>query len=119
MIYGVGTDLVEIVRVLRACERESFAARVFTEQERREASEHKVRLAGDFAVKEAVAKAFGTGFRSFGPADIEVLRDEAGRPYVRLHNAAAEYAERENILSVHVSISDTDTLVSAFAVAEK
>lgn len=119
MIYGVGTDLIEIVRVLKACERESFAARVFTEQERREASGHKLRLAGDFAVKEAVAKALGTGFRSFGPADIEVLRDDAGRPYVRLHNAAAEYAEQVGIMTVHVSITDTDTLVSAFAVAEK
>lgn len=119
MIYGVGTDLVEIARVLRACERESFKAKVFTEQERREASKHIRRLAGDFAVKEAVAKAFGTGFRSFGPADIEVLREDMGKPSVRLHNAAAEYAESKGILYVHVSITDTDTLVSAFAVAEK
>lgn len=43
------------------------------------------RLAGDFAVKEAVSKVFGTGFRGFGLLDIEVLRDELGKPWVRLH----------------------------------
>ena len=47
---------------------------------RRQAGGKASVLAGDFAVKEAVAKVFGTGFRDFMPGDIEVLRDELGSP---------------------------------------
>ena len=118
MIYGIGNDLIEIARVLKACRSESFVSKVYTDSERREASEHKRRLAGDFAVKEAVAKALGTGFAGFGPIDIEVLRDDNGRPYAVLHGGAARLAEEKHITSVHVSISDTDSLVSAVAVCE-
>ena len=51
MVIGVGTDLVEIQRMKRACERDSFMAYTFTEQERRQARESISSLAGDFAVK--------------------------------------------------------------------
>ena len=55
------------------------------------------RLAGDFAVKEAVSKVFGTGFRGFGLLDIEVLRDELGKPWVRLHGGAKKLADSPKI----------------------
>ena len=118
MIYGIGNDLIEIARVLKACERESFTTRIYTENERREASEHRSRLADDFAVKEAVVKAFGTGFVGISPIDIEVLRNGKGAPYVLLHGAAADYAAREHITKVHVSISNTDIYANAVAVCE-
>ena len=37
-----------------------------------------MKAAGNFAVKEAVAKVFASGFRGFRPIDIEVLRDDLG-----------------------------------------
>ena len=61
MITGIGIDLIEIKRVERACGRESFLSRAFTEKERREVSDNVRRLAGDFAVREAVAEAEGPG----------------------------------------------------------
>ena len=85
MLTGVGCDLIEIERVKKACEKEAFLLRVYTEEERRQADGRASVLAGTFAVKEAVAKVFGTGFRSFMPKDVEVLRDELGKPYVVLH----------------------------------
>ena len=118
MIFGVGSDLIEIARVLKACERETFSCRVFTENERREAFGSEKRLAGDFAVKEAVVKAFGTGFGSIRPGDIEVLRDVSGKPYVNLSGKAKEFADSHCIDNIQVSISDTGELVLAFAVAE-
>ena len=118
MIYGVGTDLVEMDRVMDACAKEAFLNRVYTESERREALKIPKRLAGDFAVKEAVSKAMGTGFTGFGPIDIEVLRDPLGKPYVVLHGTAKEIAEQSGIAAIHVSISDTESLVTAYAVAE-
>ena len=75
-------------------------------------------LAGDFACKEAVAKCFGTGFRGFRPIDIEVLRDELGKPYVVLHGAARTLYEQLGGHSIQVSISDTKELVIAFAILE-
>lgn len=118
MVIGVGTDLVEIHRIKRACERDSFVAYTFTEEERRQAGESVSRLAGDFAVKEAVVKAFGTGFGSIRPGDIEVLRDVSGKPYVNLSGKAKEFADSRGIDNIQVSISDTGELVLAFAVAE-
>lgn len=118
MIIGVGTDLIEIERIKKACEKEAFLAHVYTEEERRQAGGKVSRLAGDFAVKEAVSKVFGTGFRSFGMPDIEVLRDELGKPWVRLHGEAKKLAETLKITRIHVSLTNTDSLASAYAVGE-
>ena len=78
MLTGVGCDLIELERVKKACEKEAFLSRVYTEEERRQADGKISMLAGTFAVKEAVAKVLGTGFRTFMPIDVEVLRDELG-----------------------------------------
>ena len=118
MVIGVGTDLVEIHRIKRACERDSFVAYTFTEEERRQAGESVSRLAGDFAVKEAVSKSLGTGFRGFGPKDIEVLRDDLGKPYVKLYGEADRLAARQGIEEIFVSISNTGDHALAFAVAQ-
>ena len=115
MIVGIGTDLVEIERIKKACEKEAFLVRVYTEEERRG---NASRLAGDFAVKEAVSKVFGTGFRGFGLLDIEVLRDEFGKPWVQLHGGAKKLADSLKITRIHVSITNTGSLASAYAVGE-
>lgn len=118
MIIGVGTDLVEMERIEKACDKEAFLMRLYTEEERRQAGKGISRLAGNFAVKEAVAKVFGTGFRSFGPDCIEVLRDSLGKPYVRLHGRAQELAGELGIERIHVSITNTAGYAMAFAVGE-
>lgn len=118
MIIGVGTDLIEIERVKKACEKEAFLLRVYTENERRQADGRPSVLAGTFAVKEAVAKVLGTGFRTFMPKDVEVLRDELGKPYVVLHGNAKVLAEEKKIRRIEVSISDTKDMVMAFAIGE-
>ena len=119
MVIGIGMDMVEMEQVRKACEKQAFVERVYTEEERRQAGEKVSRLAGDFAVKEAVAKALGTGFRGFMPGDIEALRDELGKPYVRLYGGAKEQAERQGISRIHVSITNTKEYAAAFAVAER
>ncbi len=118
MLTGAGCDLIEIERVKKACEKEAFFLRIYTENERRQAEGRPSVLAGTFAAKEAVAKVFGTGFRSFGPIDIEVLRDELGKPYVVLHANAKKIAEEKGIKKIEVSISNTKEHAMAFAVGE-
>ena len=56
MIVGVGTDLVEITRVKRACERQGVVSRIYTKEECRQAGGTDSRLADSFAVRRTVAK---------------------------------------------------------------
>ena len=102
----------------QACGKDAFLSRVYTEEERRQAGGKLSVLAGSFAVKEAVAKVLGTGFRTFMPIDIEVLRDELGKPYVRLYGNAKKLAREKKIIRIEVSISDTREYAMAFAVGE-
>ena len=118
MLTGVGCDIIEIERMKKACEKEAFLLRVFTAEERQQADGRTSVLAGTFAVKEAVAKVLGTGFRSFMPIDVEVLRDDLGKPYVNLHGGAKRLAQEKDIRRIEVSISDTAEYAMAFAVGE-
>ena len=70
MIVGIGTDLIEIARIEKACRKQAFLSRIYTEEECRLAGGSISRLAGNFAVKEAVSKALGTGFREFMPSEV-------------------------------------------------
>lgn len=110
--------MIEIGRMKKACEKEAFFLHVFTDEERRQADGRPSVLAGTFAVKEAVAKALGTGFRGFMPIDVEVLRDELGKPYVVLHGGAKKAAGEKKIRRMEVSITDTAEYAMAFAVGE-
>ena len=56
MIVGIGPDLIEIARIGKACEKQAFLSRIYTEEECRLAGGSILRLAGNFAVKEAVSK---------------------------------------------------------------
>lgn len=80
MILGIGVDSIEISRVVKAMEKEHFVHRIFTEKERAEMEHAKRRGASDFAGKEAVVKAFGTGFAGIDACEVEILRRESGRP---------------------------------------
>ncbi len=118
MITGIGVDLVEIDRVVRACEKEAFGLRCFTKAELELIHADKKKAADNFAVKEAVAKMLGTGFRGFGPKDVEVLRDSQGKPFVKLYGKAEELAKAQGVTAIHVSISNTKEFANAFVVGE-
>ena len=121
MIYGIGTDIVKISRFTHMAPH--FMARVFTDGERdylhgKTGEGLASSAAGLFASKEAVAKALGTGFRGFWPADIEIWHDDNGAPRVRLHNGAFKIAKRltKKRPRIHVSISHTAEDAVAFVV---
>lgn len=118
MIVGIGTDLIEIDRVVKACENEAFQKKYFTEQEITLCKTEPKKFADNFAVKEAVSKAFGTGFGKIAPIEIEILRDSLGKPFVNLHGNARDMAYSMNMSRIWVSITNTNKYVSAFAVGE-
>lgn len=119
MILGIGNDIIEVERVKKACEKQSFLKRCYTDREIELFAGKAQSLAGNFAAKEAVAKALGTGFLKFSPCDIEVLRKEGGRPFVNLYGNASARAAELGTNHVFVSISNLKGLASAMAVLEK
>lgn len=120
MIKDIGIDLLETKRIQKALERPGFMEKYYTAKEIELAADGRwKKLANNFAVKEAVAKAFGLGFQKFTLKEIEVLRNPLGKPYVKLHGKARAIAKRFRIRKIHVSISDTKEHITAIAITEK
>ena len=88
MIRGIGTDIVEIDRISNAIKKEFFLKKAFNDSEIDMAVGRKKDsfLAGNFATKEAFVKALGTGFRGVELKDLAVLRDELGKPFIKICN---------------------------------
>ena len=122
MIYGTGTDIVEISRIEKALKKESFVKKCFTENEiiyLKSKNFSPETAAGIFAAKEAISKALGTGFRGFMPQDLEILHNEFFKPYVNLLPKAKKIADNLGVNNIHISISHCKDYALAFAVAEK
>ncbi|MCA9972990.1 MAG: holo-ACP synthase [Anaerolineales bacterium] len=115
----VGVDLSEVPRIERLLTRYGarFSNRVFTTQEQAYCNGRVASLAGRFAIKEAVAKALGTGIGQLAWTDIEVLSDAHGRPYLVLHNRAKALAGSLGLQQWAISLSHTDSLAIGFVVA--
>ena len=121
MITGLGVDIVEIERMREALRRRPrIKERLFSDEERaycESRNKPEIHYARRFAAKEAVLKALGTGFSGVRFRDVEVLRDERGRPVPRLSGTAAEVAESAGVVEMHLSLSFTHTTAVASAVA--
>ena len=120
MIAGTGIDMVEIARIARLIGKHPELARIYGAEElallRRKNS--AASYAANFCAKEAFAKALGTGIRGFLLKDVQLLRDDLGRPYYRLSGRARDIAAEKG-LTVHVSVTHTAQYAAAFAVAER
>ena len=121
MLAGVGTDIVEIDRIKNAFDQRSrFIEKYFTKREADYFEERRWNastVAGYFAAKESVAKALGSGFRSFAMKDVEILKDSLGKPSVVLHQKAKERAEQIGVRDVLISISHCRDYAVAYATA--
>ena len=127
MIIGVGTDLVSIDRITRVLARhpDRFADRILSEAERARFDAYEVGpgrnayVAKQFAAKEAVSKALGTGMREGVQFNrIEVLRNSAGQPGVKLLREALMKAASLGVQRWHLSLSDEAGFVVSVAIAE-
>lgn len=120
MIIGIGTDIVAVARMRDSLERwgERFAQRILSPEEVAEfraSGQPAHLLAKRFAVKEATAKAFGTGFRDgLSLTHIAVTHDRLGRPVLRFHARAEEVAAAIGVTESFVSVSDERDYAVAF-----
>lgn len=119
MTLATGIDMIEVARIAEALERfgQRFSDRFFTPREQELCAQNPERLAGRFAVKEAVGKALGTGIGDIRWVEVEVLGDERGRPVLVLHGDAARLAAEAGLTQWSISLSHTATHAIGLAVA--
>ena len=124
MIYGIGTDIVEISRITKMKSLSVFAEKILSSDELEIASQYENEklikyLAKQFAAKEAISKAFGTGIREpILMKDIEIMRDKAGKPYLNPLAGVKKTIIDLGITKSHVSLADESEYVIAFAILE-
>jgi holo-[acyl-carrier protein] synthase len=124
MIVGTGVDLAEVDRIEQSIRRfgARFLNRVYTPLEiayvERKANRFE-RYAARFAAKEAGMKAIGTGWRhGVRWQDFEVVNLPSGRPTLRFHGKAAEFARQLGVTNVALSLTHTKQTGLAYVVLE-
>jgi len=128
MIYGIGTDIIDIRRLRATLDRrgDRFAEKVLGEQEFAVYRARSARvmqrglsfLATRFSAKEAFSKAIGLGMRMpMTWRACEILNAASGKPEIRLHGALAEWFAARG-LRAHVSVSDESDYAAAYVVVE-
>ena len=124
MIFGVGTDVVEIGRIQKALERfgDKFARRVLCEPELSRFHKHRLPanyLAKRFAAKEAFTKALGTGIHA--PANwhgVWVKNLPSGKPVLEFSDALRHFMSQKGVTAAHVSLSDEKGVAFATVILE-
>ena len=124
MIFGVGTDVVEIARIEAALKRhgERFAVRILCPPELERFKRHRLPanyLAKRFAAKEAFTKALGTGIRS--PANwhgVWVRNLSSGKPVLEFSEALQALMKTKGVTSAHISLSDEKGVAFATVILE-
>lgn len=124
MIVGTGIDIAEVPRIAESMERfgERFLRRIYTEGEIQycdSKANRAERYAARFAAKEAAMKALGTGWsRGVRWRDIEVVRQPGGRPTIKFHGKAQEFAVKLNTKNIALSLSHTPAQAIASVILE-
>ena len=119
MIFGIGTDIIEIERIRRAVSSEHFTEKVFTTNEKiyceSRGAQSAASYAARFAAKEAFFKALGNGiFTSL--TEVETLNDAAGKPEIFLYDDAKTFAENLGVKKIFVSLSHCKEYATAFVI---
>ena len=122
-IVGIGTDIVECLRVRRMIEEhgELFLVRVYTEREIRFCRSRQrdtEQFAAHWAAKEAILKSLGLPWRrGLSWTDMEVRMEANNRPKVMLCGAAKDIAQSERISDIMLSLSHCRAYAVAHAIA--
>jgi len=125
MIYGIGTDIVNIDRINNILKknRNKFINKILTAKERdifANKSSSSAYCAKRFAAKEAFAKALGTGIgKNLSFQDLTILNDKQGKPYFVLSEKIRIYLINKKIKNTFLSIADENDNAVAFVILEK
>ncbi len=120
-MLSVGIDLVEIKRIKNSIRNPRFCSRVLGKSEYAQLASRGFpvqSIAASFCAKEAFSKALGTGIRGFKLYEVELLREENGKPYLHLTGNAAQIASQQNKL-FSVSVTHTKEYAAAVVIGEE
>ncbi len=122
MIFGIGTDIIEVDRIRDAVDKygKRFRDRIFTEQEQEYCESFHdnkyLHYAARFAAKESFSKAIGTGLtKGFKFSEVEVRNESNGKPLVKLYG---DTAEKYGAYIIHISLSHTAGNAVAYIILE-
>ena len=120
MIIGIGNDIIEIKRVEKAILKEGFKNKVYTQKELENIEKRGNRTetyAGIFSAKEAISKAIGTGVREFSLANLEILNNDLGKPYVVVSEKLDKILKnKKEDYQIEISISHSRKYATAMAI---
>ena len=125
MIFGIGTDIVEVERIKNLSSISKFAKKILSQKELNTFNslnkDQKVYfLSKQFAAKEAISKALGTGIGNEASLNnIEILRDEKGKPFFNAINELSLLISDLGITKTHVSLADESNYAIAMVILEK
>ena len=125
MIYGIGVDLCSIRRVQNIKDLNKFANKILTsdEIEYLDTLDQKNSvnyLAKQFAAKEALSKALGTGLTGDVKLNlIEIDRDQSGKPYIKMNDHMKTLLSKIGVNSTFVSLADDSDYAIATVILER
>lgn len=118
-MISVGTDIIEIERFINLKNVDKFLEKNFSKNERDYISTKKNKfetMAGIFACKEAVMKAFKKGIFTFSLTKVEILRDENNVPFVFINEEISKLLKEFNATEICVSISHSKNYATSVCV---
>lgn len=125
MIYGIGIDLVEVLRIEKILQKwhGRFITKVYSTAEAaycKKKASPAIHFAARFAAKESFLKSLGMGLgMGIGLKDIELINQPDGIPILRIHNRAEAFLREAGITAVHVSVTHTKKYANAVVILEK
>ena len=125
MIYGIGIDLCSIRRVQNIKDLNKFANKILTSGEIKHLDtldqKNSVNyLAKQFAAKEALSKALGTGLIGDVKLNlIEIDRDQSGKPYIKMNDHMKTFLSKIGVNSTFVSLADDSDFAVATVILER
>lgn len=124
MITGIGTDILYMKHLSKDSlkEGDAFLSHIYSSREIEEAKNRELPFyfyAVRFAGKEAVFKCLNPPLAHVKFSEIEILDDETGAPHVTLYGELGQWAEKQKIDCVHISLSYEEEYAVAYAVAER
>lgn len=120
MIFGIGTDIIELERVENALLKEHFKKRVFSKREQDycegRKSQRIASYAARFAAKEAIGKALKCGISGGDLTELEILNEESGAPKAVLCGKWLEILPKD--ATVHITLSHSKKYATAECIIE-
>ena len=120
-IFGIGTDIISIVRIKNSLKNRNFIQRIFNKKEILKCKKTKNSFscfAKRFAAKEAFSKALGTGISNgINFNEIVILNKKSGKPYITVIGQTKKILNKKfkrKKIKISLSLSDEKKYAVAF-----